>query len=178
MRSNLVDISRQLFAVTRDDVLELLRLCERAENRYIKQICQKACAAVFQKAKLPSWDQTRAIFLREDLMKQFFYFTTLLDDEYKDLKNITKNNRLCKYMGIPCLYDRQAIRKAMQGEDCSEDEEPNPIENSLDGKPLHPVAVLLLSWFALFRDYFAHWNFQRGEILLAMAEQECSGVSV
>lgn len=175
-RASIIEVSRVLFNSTKEDVDKFVQYCDGlSDNDHIRQIACKSVGIIFQKAKLPPWPQTRSMFLRDDFMKQFFYFTTLLDEDYKDLKNITKNIRLCEYLGIPSLFDRRKkIMKLMgAGENSGRSEF---YEGDTISPPFGEVKLskFIVQWFAQFREYFIHWNHQRGDVMIAMAEQDMS----
>lgn len=180
-RTEIVNISRQFFDYEKADTLEFLKLSD--SNTQLQNIARKSIAIIFQKPKLPSWDHSRSIFAREDFLKQFFYFTTLLDENYKDLKNITKNIRLCGYLEIPSLFDKNKKIMKLMGADADSTEEPNFDEDDDTDEPHDnqdvgdsKLAVTLLQWFTKFREYFIHWNYQRGDVMMAMTEQEISSM--
>lgn len=177
-RANVINIAKELFSCSKEEVSQFLGECEIKGNQQLKDICQKCVGILFQKAKLPPWPQIQRIFLRDDFMKQFFYFTSLIDEEFKDFKNITKNNRICHYLEIPSLFNNKKLRQLMEGgDDYSSDSNDNDKDYSADSfqmeiPPVGKVGRLVCTWFAAFREYFIHWNYQRGDVMVDMANQE------
>eukprot|EP01127_Copromyxa_protea_P022621 TRINITY_DN8219_c0_g1_i1.p1 TRINITY_DN8219_c0_g1~~TRINITY_DN8219_c0_g1_i1.p1 ORF type:complete len:499 (-),score=73.65 TRINITY_DN8219_c0_g1_i1:45-1514(-) len=173
LRTKLIEISRSLFTVSKEEVALFLALCDNPDQEKLRDICRKCVGIVFQKPKLPSWPQTRAIFARDDFFQQFFYFTTMLDDNCKNLKNVTKNSKICEFLDIPSLYHKsdkivQIVQSyGEEGLHAGEREE----------KGTHTLASrLVVSWNQVFREYLALWNKQRGDVMMAMVEQECETI--